>query len=196
MSKDLIVLSDYPQASGVYWFVNNNEIIYIGSSKNIYNRMVVHKTAIKKGSEHGYKQDFYQFLQSNQFEVQYQLTEDYRQLEEDLINIHQPIFNANRAFTGISRNGRVAEYKKEYYQKYLKEYREEHKEEYKQYLKQYFKEHKEEHKEKVKQYDNQLCNYNGETLTLGALKKRFSRRGIEHPVLEAKKYLITSEGVQ
>ena len=41
-----------------------------------------------------------------------------------------------------------------------------------------------------KEYRNQLCNYNGETLTLTALSKRFWSKGIPHPTLEAKKYLI------
>ena len=39
-------------------------------------------------------------------------------------------------------------------------------------------------------YKNQLCYYNGETLTLAALYMRFYRAGIDHPTLEAKKYLI------
>lgn len=48
----------------------------------------------------------------------------------------------------------------------------------------------ERYKEHLKEYNNQLCIYNGETLTLCALRARFSRKGIEHPQLEAKKYLI------
>ena len=47
--------------------------------------------------------------------------------------------------------------------------------------------------ERYKEYHNQLCSYNGETLTLNALRIRFRRAGIPHPVLEAKKYLITQE---
>ena len=39
-------------------------------------------------------------------------------------------------------------------------------------------------------YYSQLCSYNGETLTLGALKMRFRRKGFVHPAQEAKKYLI------
>ena len=41
-----------------------------------------------------------------------------------------------------------------------------------------------------KEYENQLCIYNGEILTLHALSTRFHRAGIPHPVIEAKKYLI------
>ena len=40
-----------------------------------------------------------------------------------------------------------------------------------------------------KKYRHQLCVYNGETLTLNALRTRFRRAGIPHPTAEAKKYL-------
>lgn len=49
---------------------------------------------------------------------------------------------------------------------------------------------KEYQKEYRKEYKNQLCFYNGETLTLNALSKRFKRKGIPHPTIEAKKYII------
>ena len=48
----------------------------------------------------------------------------------------------------------------------------------------------ERYKEHLKKYKNHLCSYNGEILTLAALTTRFSRKGIKHPQLEAKKYLI------
>ena len=41
-----------------------------------------------------------------------------------------------------------------------------------------------------KKYYSQLCFYNGETLTLNAVSKRFRRHGIDHPTQEAKKYLL------
>ena len=41
-----------------------------------------------------------------------------------------------------------------------------------------------------KEYNNQLCNYNGETLTLCALSTRFRRKGINNPTTEAKKHLL------
>ena len=49
---------------------------------------------------------------------------------------------------------------------------------------------KETRRKAVNKYDNQLCYYNGETLTLNALHTRFQRAGITHPTVEAKKYLI------
>ena len=53
--------------------------------------------------------------------------------------------------------------------------------------------YKEHHKEYNKKYDNQLCCYNDETLTLCALHTRFKRAGIENPTIEAKKYIIKKE---
>ena len=41
-----------------------------------------------------------------------------------------------------------------------------------------------------KEYNNQLCSYNGEVLTLCALAARFRKAGIPHPVQEAKKFII------
>ena len=49
---------------------------------------------------------------------------------------------------------------------------------------------KEYQKKFYKEYNNQLCCYNGEILTLGALSKRFQKAGIDHPNIEAKKYLL------
>ena len=61
-------------------------------------------------------------------------------------------------------------------------------ERYKEYHKEYNKSDK--CKKAQNKYESRLCLYNGETLTLTALRKRFWRRGIPHPTLEAKKYLL------
>ena len=61
---------------------------------------------------------------------------------------------------------------------------------YKEYQKEYQK------SDKCKEYNNQLCFYNGETLTLQALRKRFERKGIPHPTIEAKKYLLNKSKVK
>ena len=55
--------------------------------------------------------------------------------------------------------------------------------------------YKETNKKSQKEYYNQLCIYNGQTLTLNALSMRFRRMGIDHPVIEAKKYLIGDNDV-
>ena len=49
---------------------------------------------------------------------------------------------------------------------------------------------KESQKKAVNKYQNQLCSYNGETITLNALSMRFKRQGIINPTQEAKKYLL------
>ena len=61
-------------------------------------------------------------------------------------------------------------------------------ERYKKYMKEYNKTEKQ--KKARKEYNNQLCSYNGETLTLDTLRTRFRRAGIAHPTIEAKKYLV------
>ena len=53
-----------------------------------------------------------------------------------------------------------------------------------------FERHKETHRKSSSNYENQICCYNGETLTLCALSMRFKRSGVSHPTLEAKKYII------
>lgn len=193
-----IKLDTFPKSSGVYIFKSNDEVIYVGSSKNLYKRMSVHNTAIKKGSAHGYKQDLYQYLQSNHFIVEFQLTDDYRQLEQKLVEKYNPKYNAIRAYTGCGAyKGRVAEYSRERYQKYKEKILEQTKQRYEanreeilEQKKQYRESHREEILEQMKQYRNQLCFYNGETLTLDALRCRFRRQDISNPTTEAKKYII------
>lgn len=178
-----IKLDTFPKEAGVYLFISNDEVIYVGSSKNLYQRISNHISSIRKGSAHGYQQDLYQFLQSNPFTVEFQLTDDYRQLEQELIEKYNPKYNAVRAYTGLgAKKGRKAEYDKEHYHKY--------KEERLEQIKQHYELHKEEILEQRKQYNNQLCSFNGQTITLSALSMRFWRQGIEHPTTEAKKYLI------
>ena len=53
-----------------------------------------------------------------------------------------------------------------------------------------FERYKETQKKANNKYYSQLCFYNGQTLTLNALSMRFRRQGIDHPVIEAKKYLL------
>ena len=175
-----INLKDFPHSSGVYWIKDvDGVVIYVGSSCNLYNRMKEHRSFIKKGVNSNRNKDLYQFLQNNQFTVEFTLEENYLQLEEQLIEKYNPKFNCRKAYTGC---GSFKEYSKQYY--------EFHKEEKKQHSKEYYKSHKEEMKQYYNQCNNRLCNFNGETLTLNALSKRFKRLGISHPKLEAKKYLI------
>lgn len=170
-----IIAKNFPKGRGVYWFTNENgEIIYVGSSKNLYMRMKSHRFNIKAGLRDGHESELYKFLQNNEFQVKFQLEENYRQLEQKLIEKHNPIFNQRTAFTGMTRD--------EYQRKY--ENRDSRKEYKREYCKRdYYKKYKSD-------YRNQKCLYNGEKLTLHALTQRFFKQGIKHPTLEAKKYLI------
>ena len=192
-----IVLVRFPKESGAYLFKVDDEVIYVGSSKNIYHRISVHKTAIKKGSEHGYKQDLYHYLQSNKFTVEFKTTDNYRQLEQELIEKYHPKYNSHRAYTGVAWNGNKAEYMKERYQKYkeeileqVKQYYKANKEQYKEYHKS--DKYKKSHRKASNKYNNQLCYFNGKPITLCALVAHFRKAGITHPTAEAKKYLIRS----
>ena len=50
--------------------------------------------------------------------------------------------------------------------------------------------YKESQRKANNKYYSQLCFYNGQTITLGALRMRFRRQGISNPSAEAKKYII------
>ena len=90
-----------------------------------------------------------------------------KETEQKFIEMLKPTYNSCNA------KGWNIERKKEYNRKYKKTDK-----------------GKESHKKSSKKYDNQLCCYNGEVLTLCALSARFRRAGISNPVLEAKKYLL------
>ena len=157
-----INLKDFPQESGVYWLISNDEIVYVGSSKNIYCRMRGHRSNIKRGhngtSSPNEQRQLYQFLQSNSFTVQFEITEDYHTLEKQLIEKYKPIFNE-----------RIILFSEEAKKQRLKS---------------------DKYKRRHKKYVNKLCNYNGEIIKLNALAIRFYRAGIAHCWSEAGKYLI------
>ena len=96
--------------------------------------------------------------------------------EQKFIELLKPAYNDRKA-KGWNVE-RYKEYKKEY----------EKTDKRKKYKKEYEKTDK--RKKYKKEYDNQLCFYNGETLTLNALYQRFRKAGIDHPMQEAKKYLL------
>ena len=50
--------------------------------------------------------------------------------------------------------------------------------------------YKETHRKSSNNYENQICCYNNEVLTLATLSMRFIKAGVSHPTLEAKKYLL------
>ena len=142
---------------------------YIGSSKNVRSRWAVHKchSTWKNYPNNPMYLDMQKYGVDNfVFEVLEVVEQDKLKVtEQQFIEKLQPTYNSNNA------KGLNIERRKEYKKEYNKS---------------------DKRKEYHKEYDNQLCCYNGETLTLCALRDRFKRRGIPHPQIEAKKYLLNN----
>lgn len=141
---------------------------YIGSSNNVDKRWREHRnpSTWKRHLNNQLYRDIQEYgVEQFVIEVIEELpdTKMLHNREQYWIKLLQPVYNTYTACTGLDK---------------------------KRYDKQYYIEHADDIKKYKKQYNNRLCNYNGEILTLNALRKRFSRQGIEHPVIEAKKYLI------
>ena len=157
---------------------------YIGSSKDVKRRWVNHKCQSKWNEcpnsplyldMKKYGVDKFEFQVIDEVEP-----EQLKEKEQYFIETLKPTYNSNRA------NGLDVERKKEYDKEYQKS------DKRKKYMKEYNKSDKckEYKKEYQKEYNNQLCSYNGEVLTLCALAARFRKAGIPHPVQEAKKFII------
>ena len=158
--------------SGVYKITNAiTGDFYIGSSKDVKERWAAHKwpSTWKKCPNNPMYQDMRKYgVDKFAFEILAEVEiEKLKEIEQKFIETLNPIYNSCNA-KGLNIE-RCKETKKEY----LKEYNKSDK-----------------YKEAKKEYNNQLCCYNGETLTLCALKARFMRRGFANPTAEAKKYLI------
>ena len=152
--------------SGVYKITNTiTGDFYIGSSLDIKKRWRSHRSSATWAYNTGMKlyQVFMKYgLNNFAFEI-IEKTDNLHEREQYWIDKLQPTYNSKRA------NGWDIEKYKEYQQS----------EKYKDTRRKY-----------MKKYRSQLCLYEGETLTLNALKIRFYRQGIPHPTLEAKKYLL------
>ena len=144
---------------------------YIGSSKDVKRRWAGHKCPSVWNrypnnpmylDMNKYGTDKFDFQVIAEVEI-----EQLKEMEQQFIETLKPTYNRNRA------DGWDVERYKEWQEEYRKT------DKSKEYQKQYQLE-----------YENQLCLYNGETLTLQALRSRFRKAGIPHPVKEAKKYLI------
>ena len=157
---------------------------YIGSSKNVKRRWESHKwpSRWKQYPNNPMYQDMQKYgIDKFVFEILAEVeVEKLKEAEQEFIEKLQPTYNSNRA------NGWDIERRKEANRKASRKYEKTDKR--KKAKKEYEKTDK--RKEYKKQYQNQLCCYNGETLTLSALRMRFRRQGIEHPQIEAKKYLL------
>ena len=166
---------------------------YIGSSKNVKRRWREHKNSSvwKRHSNNPMYQDMQEYGKDKfVFDILCEVEPEHlKELEQKFIETLKPTYNrCNAKGLNVERNKK---YKKEYEKidkrkKYKKEY--EKSEKRKKYKKEYDKTDK--RKKYKKEYNSQLCFYNGETITLTALKTRFWRAGIPHPTAEAKKYLL------
>ena len=167
--------------SGIYKITNTiTGDFYIGSSKNIKSRWVHHKiqSTWKIFPNNPMYLDMKKYgVDKFAFEILEEVEESFlKEKEQQFIETLKPTYN------NINAKGWDFERRKKYCKEYEKsDKRKEQKKEY---------EKSDKRKKYKKEYDNQLCFYNGETLTLNALRKRFRSEGIDHPTLEAKKYLL------
>ena len=174
---------------GVYKITNTiTGDFYIGSSKNVKSRWESHKwpSMWKQNPNKQLYQDMQKYgVDKFVFEILAEVEADkLKEMEQEFIETLQPTYN------NINAKGLNIERKKETQKKAQKDYRKSDK--CKEYQKDYQKEYRKTDKCKAynKEYNNQLCFYNGETITLNVLKMRFWRRGFTNPTAEAKKYLL------
>lgn len=184
--------------SGIYKITNTiTGDFYIGSSKNVKLRWASHKrpSTWSKCKNNPLYLDMQKYsLDKFSFEILEEVEIDkLKEKEQQFIEKMNPTYN-NRNADGLDIERRK-EYKKQYQKtdkckKYNKEYKKSNK--YKEYIIEYQKtdKYKETQRKANNKYYNQLCRYNGEVLTLNALRKRFQKTGIAHPTIEARKYLM------
>ena len=184
--------------SGIYRITNTiTGDFYIGSSKDVKRRWANHKckSTWKRFPNSPLYLDMRKYgIDKFEFEILAEVEEgSLKEIEQQFIETLKPTYNDRNA------NGLDTERCKESQKKYQKS--EKGKETQKKYQKsdkgkdshkkyQKSEKGKETRRKAVNKYDNQLCSYNGQTITLHALRTRFSRLGIDHPVIEAKKYLL------
>jgi hypothetical protein len=146
-------------------FCKNTDIeeCYIGSSKDIENRMKLHKSDCNNENSNKYNYKLYEFIRANGGygewtytileQKEYENEEQLHIKEQEYITLfrerNEKLLNTNNAY--ISE-----EYFKEYYKEYSKNYYENNKEKKKEYQNEYYenkdkeREYKEKNKEKYK----------------------------------------------
>ena len=167
--------------SAVYKITNTiTGDFYIGSSNDIKRRWVEHK----KPSVWNKHPNNQMYLDMQKYGVDKFVFEVIEEVEADSLKVieQQFIETLKPTYNDRNANGWDIERQKETQKEYQKSNK------YKEYQKEYQKSNK--GKEYHKEYYSQLCFYNGETITLNALSIRFLRKGIPHPIIEAKKYII------
>lgn len=167
--------------SGVYKITNTiTGDFYIGSSKDVKKRWASHKCPSKWKQRHNSKlyQDFQKYgLENFMFNILVQVESKYlKQVEQEFIEMLNPAYNMNNA-KGFNVEREKERHKSTKYKTRKKEY-------------QKTDNGKKSIRKGWKKYMNKMCLYNGEELTLNALRCRLYRAGIEYSFKEARKYLI------
>lgn len=151
---------------GVYKITNTvTGDTYVGSSIDVHRRWLHHKSpSIWANKTNKMYVDMQTYgVDKFKFIMLFPVEEQYlKQVEQEAIELFNPTYNRFRAKIENPES----------------------------YQTDYYEEHKNQKLEYAKSLAHKMCNYNGETLTFGALKERFRRMNFEHPTLEAKKYLI------
>lgn len=178
--------------SAVYKIVNKvTGDSYVGSSNDVIRRWAQHKyPSVWKAQPNN---PLYMGMQKyglNAFRFQILapvVPEHLKEVEQELIEMLHPTYNQCNA------NGLNIEKRRKSNNKYQKKYdkTDKGKETYKKYRQS--DKGKETHRKASHKYQSQLCSFNGEIIKLCTLSTRFQRAGIEHPTLEAKKYLLPSK---
>ena len=164
------------KVSGVYKITNTvTGDFYIGSSKDVKRRWTEHKcksTWNRCPNNPLYKDMKKYCLDKFSFQILEEAEPEHlKEAEQQFIETLQPTYN------NINAKGFDVERRKETNRKANNKYNKSNK-------------GKESHRKANNKYNNQLCFYNGETLTLSALRQRLKSQGFDHPTQEAKKYLI------
>lgn len=158
--------------SAVYKITNTvTGDFYIGSSNDVKRRWTDHKkpSMRKKYPNNQMYLDMQKYgIDKFEFEI-FEEAEPYKlkEVEQQFIEKMHPTYNRNRA------DGCDFERYKKSQNKYNKSDK-----------------GKKSHRKAQNKYDNQLCCFNGQTITLAALSMCFRSQGIPHPIIEAKKYLV------
>jgi hypothetical protein len=93
---DIDLATNVADVSGCYALIDNDEILYIGSSKNLHRRMLQRKSSnwIASGNVKRDELDYGMELSANA-SVMFWFCDEYRDMERDLIYSIDPSFNAS-----------------------------------------------------------------------------------------------------
>ena len=153
---------------------------YIGSSKDVKRRWAEHK----RKSAWNKQPNNPMYIDMNKYGVDkfaFEVLEVLEEVEIDKLKETEQLFieKLHPTYNDINAKG----WNVDKYKEHQKEYQKSEK-------------GKESHRKANNKYYSQLCFYNGETMTLNALRKRFWSQGIDHYTAEAKKYLLNNNPIE